>query len=172
MLGSPACLIVSRLSTQLDRHVGLLIAGFVTAKATAAIAALLGAWAASFLIGQSRAWLVAAALIVAAVMMVRGPRTKPLAEPTRSLGAMGLVLFAKQAADPARWVIFASAAALGKAQHAMLGGGFGVAFVLILCWWLNERVTAYAHHSIVRNAIGALFVLTALLIGFIGKNSI
>ena len=72
----------------------LLSAALLTAALSAAAMALAGTWLASQFIGYARLWLVCGGLVIAALELAWPVRLPELKEPTRSLGAIALVLAA------------------------------------------------------------------------------
>lgn len=111
---------------------GLLLALWLSAIATSALAAWAGALLAPQLPGAARQMFVALALLVAAVELVllRAPRAP--AEPTRSMGAILLVLLASQLTDSTRLVVAALALATGEPLLAAAGGALGSGAALTL----------------------------------------
>lgn len=139
----------------------------VTAIAAACLAAGVAAWAATaitpLLPGDARRFLAALALGMAgAEMLLFSPARKP-AEPTRSLGAAGIVLLAQQLTDAARFLIFAIAAATSAALVTGIGGAAGGAAVVTAAWLAPELVQGQALRTIRRVAGGALLLLAIVL---------
>ncbi len=98
-----------------------LVAG-VSAALSCALAAWAGGEVAPLLLPAARTMLAGFALLIAGgeAMLIGAPRVP--AEPTHSLGALGIVLFAQQVADPVRLLVFA----IALARHDALGAGLGV----------------------------------------------
>lgn len=105
----------------------------------AALAALVGAGFAAWLAGSLaplvagdwRAWLVAAALLLAALeVLLLGPPPPVPSEATASLGATALVLLAGIVSDASGLVVLSIALATGQPLFAGLGGALAAAGVL------------------------------------------
>ena len=98
------------------------------------LACVLAAWLAGtfadLLSPQQRGWFVAAALVLAAleVMLLGLPDTPR--EPTRSLGAIGLVLFAGVLTDASGLLVLSIGIATGQAGLAAAGGALACAAAL------------------------------------------
>jgi hypothetical protein len=156
---------VAVLSSRQGARPGVLLTGIVVSFATAAFAA----WAASFAMPLlvSRARLVMAAL---ALLFAGGELLWPFAlrrpeEPTASLGALGIVLFADQLTDAARFLIFGLAVAMAAPLAAGIGGAVGAAATIAAGWMLPE-VFADPRLRRARQAVGALMLLLALIVGY------
>ena len=114
----------------------------VSGAAGAVLAAWAGAQIAGLMTGNARLFLVGLALGLAGLeMLVFKPRVAP-AEPTRSLGAFAIVIFAAQLTDAARFVIFALAALTRAPLTVGLGGAIGAALVVALGVVALEMVQA------------------------------
>lgn len=100
---------------------GLIAVAGITTALTTALAAWAGGEAVALLVPDARTMLAGFALLIAGgeALLVRAPRVP--AEPTHSLGALGIVMLAQQIADPVRLLVFA----IALARHDALGGGLG-----------------------------------------------
>lgn len=161
-------LLVGHLSDRLGRSTGLLAVALLTALATSAMAAFAGAWMSAQMIGLYRAGLVSGALILAGGLLAFRRLDRLPDEPTRSFGAIALALTARQALDPSRLVIFASAAALASPWHALAGGGLATSLSMILGWALAERVARTTNWRCLHFATIAVIWLLAGLIAWVG----
>lgn len=113
---------VAQLAARLGPGAGLLVAVWTSALAASALAAWAATLIGSMMPGPARQMLVAFALAMAALELALR-RTPPApAEPTRSAGAMLLVLLAAQVTDGARLLVLALAVAT-KAPVAVAAGG-------------------------------------------------
>ncbi|MEP5938093.1 MAG: hypothetical protein ABJ239_07195 [Erythrobacter sp.] len=124
--------VVADLSAKLGAGPGLYSVSALSAIATAGAMAWLGAEFSSWLIGAARGYLIAGALLAAAAMLLTPVELTLPREPTRSHGAIGLVLLARQIIDAPRLLIFAAAAAKAEALAPFLAGGLGS--IIILLW--------------------------------------
>lgn len=126
--------IVADLSVRLGPRVSL----FAVALGGAVIASALSAWGAAALAPQmpdaARLLLAGLALAVAGAeaLLLRPPRAP--AEPTRSLAAIALVLFAHQLTDAIRFLAFAMALATMAPLAAGAGAATASAVILGLAW--------------------------------------
>lgn len=129
---------------QLARALGgggpVLLAALGTSALTSLAMALAGAWLGSLAGGEARAALAGAGLTLAAIELAWPLRPVMLREPTRSLGAIALVLAARQALDAARWIAFASAAALADPAAPALGAAVGSGGALALASLAPARI--------------------------------
>ena len=131
---SAAPMLITQLSSKLGRSSALLFAALASAGVTSALAAVAGAEFGRYLSVWGQTALVAAALAVATVQLIRPPQITLAQEPTRSLGAIILVLSARQIPDPTRALIFAGASLIGDPVAVGLGGGLGSFIALALAW--------------------------------------
>lgn len=121
-------------------------------------------WAAGLIAGElnNRAGLLLSALaltLAALELAILAPRPVP-EEPTRSLGAATIVLFATQLTDATRFLIFAIAIAAEAPQQALLGGVLGSAMV-VAAGWLGGADLLQLRLRPARRALGAVLVLVA-----------
>ena len=138
----------------------LLLTGIATAGAAAAVAAWASLAFSAQMVPEARLVLAAMALALAGgESLVFGPRPKP-AEPTHSLGALAIVLFANQLTDAARFLVFAIAVSTAAPLSAGIGGAAGGAIVMALGWALPERADDKRLRQ-VRRAIGVLLLVIA-----------
>ncbi|MXP41999.1 hypothetical protein GRI75_10140 [Altererythrobacter soli] len=172
MAGGRTALLVARLSGALGGGAGLLAACWITAAATSALAAWAGSMLAPLMPPAGKTMFVAAALAVAALeLLFAAPRRTP-AEPTRSLGAIGLVLFAGQLTDSARFLVLALAVATGAPALAAVGGTLGTGAVLTAGWALGTQWEKHVFVRTVRFAAAALFGIAAVLAALAARGII
>ena len=171
-LGTRQARLVARLSASLGASAGLLAVCWLTAAAASAVAAWGGGLVAPVLTGAGKTMFVAAALAVAAIELAWPMRRKPPAEPTRSLGAIALVLFAGQVTDAARFLVLALSVATGNAVLAAAGGALGSGAVLTLAWTLGPEWEARLPLAAIRLALGGLFLIAALVAGMSARGII
>ncbi|GGD44729.1 hypothetical protein GRI62_10430 [Erythrobacter arachoides] len=111
--------------------IGPLLAAITGAAVLAsALAAWLAGGLAGIVSGEYRAWLVAAALALAAVEVAILASPSAPREPTASLGATAIVLLAGVATDASGLLILSLALATGEPYLAAAGGALAVAGVL------------------------------------------
>ena len=117
--------LVARWADALGRRVSLLLVGVAAASCTAALMAWAGAGFADRLPPRAAQMLVAFALAIAGAELAWPVRLKEPREPTRSLGAIALVLAGRQVGDAARFAVFAFAAHAHWPVTAAIGGALG-----------------------------------------------
>lgn len=150
------------------RSPALLVTAIASSLAATAVMALLGAELASHVIGQPRGWIVAGALLLAAVELAIPVRPVRLQEPSLSLGAAALVLFARQLPDAPRLCVFAAAAALANPLPSLAGGGLASVAAIVPAWvWLEKFLRRQKLFYFIRMALAAILLGTALLIASI-----
>ncbi len=82
---------------------------------------------------------------------------KPPKEPTRSLGALAIVLLAHQLTDAARFLVFAIAVAFAAPLPAAVGGT-----IVLTAAWLAPELASDPRLRIARRAVGAAMLAVAL----------
>lgn len=138
-----------------------------SAMATGLIASWLGAGLAGIVADAGARWLASAALAGAALRIVLPRRDILFREPTRSLGAIALVLFARQIFDAARLFAFGLALLAVNAPSDGVVVSVGVASggaVAILAAWIGLPVRPSS--SILRWGLVLAFVTASALIAF------
>ena len=156
---------VARLSASLGRAPALLVAASLACLVASLVAARLGAAAAAGLAPEARTVLVGIALVLAAAeVLVLRPGHAP-AEPTRSFGAVLLVLVAEQLTAAAAVLVFALAGASGAPWLAAAGGGAGSGAVLAAAWSMGARWEARMPLGPLRYAVAGLLLAAAVVMG-------
>jgi putative Ca2+/H+ antiporter (TMEM165/GDT1 family) len=143
----------------------LLITGAITAALAAGAMAWIGAEFAALLPRRAAQMLVAFALAIAAAELAWPVSAHPPREPTRALGAIAIVLFARQLGDAARFTIFALAAWASLPLATALGGALGGAAAIALGWSLGAQSLARWPLRAVRMALAAALLVAALFTG-------
>lgn len=139
---------------------GLLATAIAVSLLSAALAAAAAVAVAPMLTPKARMIFVAMALALAGLeSLVFSPRRRP-EEPTRSLGAFAIVLFAHQLTDSARFLVFAIAVATAAAIPAGIGGAVGGA-VAVTAAWLAPDLLAGDGVRLARRIIGGLLLAGA-----------
>lgn len=161
---------VARLSAALGGGVALMIAGWIACIVASALAARLGAGVAAELAPEAKAMLVAIALLLAAVeLAVLRPGRAP-AEPTRSFGAIALVLAAAQLTAAAGFLVFALAGATGSPWLAAAGGALGSGLVLSAACSAGAEWEKRVPINVLRYGVAALLFVAALYIGLSARG--
>ncbi len=164
-LGGRDQILVARLADGLQQSFQLFALGTVCAVLSAAVMAFAGATLAELLPPRAADMLVAFALAAAAFELFWPVKLKAFEEPTRSLGAIGLVLLARQMGDAARFVVFALAAQATYPVVTFVGGGVGGAAAIGLGWTLGATLEDKMPLRAIRLVLGVCLILAALLIG-------
>ena len=157
--------LAERSSEAVKRPLPLLFLGVVCAAATAGAMAYAGHMLAAITPPRAAWMLVALALAMAAFELFWPARAKPAREPTRSLGAIGLVLVWRQLGDAARFVIFAFAVEATYPITAFLGGAIGGGVAVALGWSLGAQKLSRWPLRWIRLALGACMIIAAIFIG-------
>lgn len=157
--------LVARWAEGLGRSIPLLLTGIACATLSAALMAWAGAEFAALLPRRAAQMLVAFALALAAFELAWPVRPPAPREPTRSFGAIAIVLAARQVGDAARFAIFALAAGASLPATAALGGALGGAGAIALGWSLGADGLGRFPLTILRRVFAVGLLLAALLIG-------
>ncbi|HEY7805559.1 MAG TPA: hypothetical protein VIC34_00020 [Croceibacterium sp.] len=169
MAGARPTLQTARLSDALGAGPGLLVACWVTAIATSALAGWAGAWLAPEMV-QVKAMFVAVAFAVSALELLFVKSKAALAEPTRSLGAIALVLLGGQVADAARFFVLALAVGTAAPALAAGGGALGSGAVLTAAWASGAAWEARLPLKLIRFGVSGLFLLAAVIVGLSARG--
>lgn len=157
--------LAQRDADRVRRPLPLLALGWAASAATAGVMTY-AALALSGITPPRAAWmLVAFALGIAAVELAWPVRLKPVTEPTRSLGAIGLVLVWRQIGDAARFVVFAFAVEASYPFTAFIGGALGGGAAVTLGWALGAGTLARWPLFWIRIALAMGLIVAALFIG-------
>ncbi|MCB2061101.1 MAG: hypothetical protein R3E09_04805 [Novosphingobium sp.] len=157
-------LAVAGLTLRQGARPGVLATGIAISIATGAAAAWAGSLVAPMLASNARLFLAAIALgLAGGESLLLSPGRNP-EEPTLSLGALALVLVARQLTDAVRFLVFAVAVATNAPIPAGLGGAIGGAALLAVAWFAPEFVTLPLLRRL-RRLVGAVLLLVALITG-------
>lgn len=169
-LGGREAVRVARLSAALGGGGALLVAGWLACGIACVLAARLGAAIAGELVPEAKTMLVAIALLLAGLeLLILRPGRAPL-EPTRSFGAVLLVLGAAQLTAAAGFLVFALAGATGAPWLAALGGAFGSGAVFTASWSLGAEWEARMPIRLLRYGVAALLLAAALATGLSARG--
>lgn len=165
-LGGRDQMVMGELADRLGRSSLLLATGIACAVASAAAMAWLGGTFADILPLRAARMLVAFALAVAALeLALPARRQAAAAEPTRSLGAIALVLLARQIGDAARFVVFAYAVLAHYPIVSALGGAIGGAAAIALGWMAGGATLARYPLRWWRRGLALCLFVAAIFIG-------
>ncbi len=161
--------LVAQWSDALGRSVPLLVVGMVCAGLSAALLAWLGEGFAVRLPPRAGQMLVAFALAIAGVELAWPVKRTEPREPTRSLGAIGIVLAARQVGDAGRFAVFALAAWAHLPATAALGGAIGGAGAIALGWSVGAANLARWPLVLLRRSLAAGLIVAALFIALTAR---
>ena len=164
-LGGRDQALVGQWSDALGQSAPLLLTGIITAALSAAAMAWLGAEFAALLPRRAAQMLVAFALGAAALELAWPVKPIQPQEPTRSLGAIAIVLLARQIGDAARFAVFALAAWASLPVAAGLGGALGGAAAVTLGWAVGGAGLARWPLRALRWGLAACLFVAAVFIG-------
>lgn len=169
-LGGREAVRVARLSVALGQGVALLVACWIACGLACALAARLGSGIAAQLAPEAKTMMVAIALLLAGLeLAVRRPTRAP-AEPTRSFGAILLVLSAAQVTSAAGFLVFALAGSTGVPWLAAAGGAIGSGAVMTAAWAAGVDWEKRLPLEPVRYAVAGLLLLAALVTGLSARG--
>ena len=169
-LGGREAVRVARLSAALGGGRALLVAGWLACAIACVLAARLGAAVASELAPEAKTMLVAIALLLAGLeLLILRPGRAP-AEPTRSFGAVLLVLGAAQLTAAAGFLVFALAGATGAPWLAALGGALGSGAVFTASWSMGVEWEARMPVGLLRYGVSGLLLAAALATGLTARG--
>ncbi len=172
MLGTRQARLVAQLSARLGGNAALLaVCWLTTAFATTAVA-WGGAALAPLMPPEGKTMFVAAALAAAGLELVWPMRKAAPREPTRSLGAIALVLLAGQVTDAARFLVLALGVATAHWQLAAAGGTLGSGAVLTVAWSLGRQWEERLPLRAIRTALAATFVIAAVVVAMTARGII
>jgi putative Ca2+/H+ antiporter (TMEM165/GDT1 family) len=168
-IGSRDQLLVAHLAARLGKGYGLLATSLTVTAASTALAAWAGSTVSAMLPAAAKQMLVAMALVLAAIELA-WPRRKSLAaEPTRSLGAIAIVLAAQQITDAARFLVFALAAAFASPTLAAVGGTLGSGAMLVLAWAAHDQLAKWPIAPI-RLGLAAILLVVGVVMGLSARG--
>lgn len=165
-------LLVARLSGTLGPSNGLLAVALSSSAATAAIAAWFGDRLAQTMSENASIMFVAIALLLAAVECAWPNREKTPAEPTRSLGAIAIVLFARQLTDASRFLVAAFAVVFASWPLAGLGGALGGGAAVAAGWALGHALEEKVSLRALRIGLAFILFVLALITGLTARGII
>ncbi len=154
-----------RQGAALRRPIPLLVLGWTCALITAGVMTYAGMTLADIMPPRAAWMLVSFALAIAAFELAWPVRLKAVQEPTRSLGAIGLVLLWRQLGDAARFVIFAFAVEATYPATALIGGALGGGAAVALGWSLGEKALSRWPLRAIRLIFAMCLILAAVFIG-------
>jgi putative Ca2+/H+ antiporter (TMEM165/GDT1 family) len=165
-------LLVARLRTALGPSTSLLAVAILSSTATAFIAAWIGGQLSQIMSASAATMFVAFALLAAAFELAWPNRVAKQEEPTSSLGAIFIVLFARQISDASRFVILALAVALASPALAGLGGAIAGSATVAIGWALSEELERKVPLRPIRVSLALALATVAVIIGLSARGII
>ncbi len=160
-IGARDQLLVAGLVARLGRRWPILLVALASAMVSTAIVVVAARTISGELNNRAGLLLAALALALAALeLALVQPRRAPR-EPTRSLGAAGIVLLATQITDATRFLDFAIAIATEAPRTAGLGG-MTASLVVITAGWLGGAELLALPIRPVRRALAGVLMLVAV----------
>ena len=151
---------VARLRSTLGWTGPLLVTAVLAALAGAGLAAWIASGLAPLISGDFKPVVVAVPLLLAGLeVLFRTPPEKPR-EPTRSMGAITLVLLLGMVTDASGFIILSLAIATGEILLAAAGGAMGALVVLVGAIMAAEDWQALPLETM-RRVVGAGLILAA-----------
>lgn len=164
-IGARDQLLVAALAGRRGQRPAALLVAIACAAVTAGIMVAGAGMISPQLPGNARLFLAALALGLAGAEMLLARRAATPREPTDSLGAFALVLFAQQLTDGSRFALFAIAAATTATIPAGLGGALGGAAV-VAAGWIGAAALAARDLVPLRRTLGAVLLAVATVLAF------
>lgn len=171
-VGARDQILVARLRATLGPSVGLFVIASVSATATAFIAAWVGGELSQIMSASAATMFVAFALLAASVELAWPNRMGAPQEPTRSLGAIFIVIFARQLTDGSRFLVAALAVALPSPMLSGLGGAVGGIAAAGLGWAMGPALEAQLPLRRLRVILAALLFTVAVVTGMSARGLI
>ena len=169
-------LLLARMSAKLGQAqkpaTALMMVGWATTIITSIVMAFAAVAVAGMMTPAARAMLVALALLFAAIELAIPDKKRKLDEPTHSLGALFIVLLARQLTDSARFIVFAMAIYGNIAWLAALGGALAGGAGLTLGWILGEEMERAMPLRAIRIALAVVIGAAAIYIGLSARGLI
>jgi hypothetical protein len=172
MAGGRSAGLTARMSGELKAGTALLVVCWVAAAASSALAGWAGVLLAPLMAPAAKAMFVAAALALAALELLFARTPTAPAEPTRSLGAIALVLVAGQVTDAARFLVLALAVATAAPELAAVGGTLGSGAVLTAAWAIGRDWDARLPRRAVRLGASGAFLIAAIVVALSARGII
>lgn len=163
-IGARDQMLVAQLAERQGARPALLLVALASGALAAGLAAWGGAQVAELMAGRARLLVVALALVLAGLeMLVLAPCRTP-AEPTHSLGAFAIVIFAIQLTDAARFLVFAIAVLTRAPLTSGLGGAIG-AMAVVTAGWAAFALLRSPRLVWLRRGLGLALLLIGLALG-------
>jgi len=164
-VGARDQVLVATMRDHLGGHAGLLVVAWLVAIGSAIVAAVAGFWIGTLLPAPAKIMFVAIALLLSGAELAWPRRADLPREPTRSLGAIALVLTGHVLTDAARFLILAVAAALAAPALAAAGGALGGGVALTLGWIAGSDLARHRYLRLIRVGIAVVLGILGIVVG-------
>ncbi len=171
-VGARDQLLIARLRTAFGPSTSLLGIAMLSATATAFVAAWIGGELSQIMSASAATMFVAFALLAAAFELGWPNRVAKPKEPTSSLGAVFIVLFARQITDAARFIVLALSVALASPMLAGLGGAIAGSAALAIGWAMGEGLEKELPLRKLRLILAAILAIAAIATGLSARELI
>ncbi|WP_341712873.1 hypothetical protein [Erythrobacter sp.] len=158
-------LMVAALRERLGASTALLLVALASAAGTAFAAAWFGGRLSAGMSQDASTMFVAIALLLAAFECGWPHRFRKPEEPTRSLGAIAIVLFARQLTDASRFLVAAFAVFFASPSLAGFGGALGGGAAVALGWAMGEDLERRLPLRRLRIVMAVALFLIACVVG-------
>lgn len=165
MLAGREAVRVARVSAAGASAAALLVITAAVAIGACVLAAWLAGEFAPLFTPRQQSWFVAAALVFAGLEVIFLDAPPAPKEPTQSLGALALVLFAGVLADASGLVILSLAVATGAPMLVAAGGALAVAAVMGMAALMGEDWQKLPRMPL-RWGVGIVLLASGAIIGF------
>jgi hypothetical protein len=152
---------VGRLSAALGAGAGLVTACWLACIASSGLAAWLGSRVGMHLSPAEQAALIAAVLLLTAGQMAWMRPGRAPAEPTRSFGAIAIVLAISQLVAPAGFLVLALGAAARNPVPVAIGGALGSGAILTAAWRAGAQWETRLSVRALRWSVAVVLLLAA-----------
>lgn len=170
-LGARDQLLLAVMTARQGARPALLLVALVSGAATTGIAAAASGLLAGQMGAGARLIFAAIALGLAGAELLIARKAPAPSEPTQSLGAFALVLFAQQLTDAVRFLVLAIAVAVRAPVPVGIGGVAGAAGLALMAW-IGGEALASRNLTGLRRALGVAALLLAAAMALRGMGRI
>lgn len=162
----------ARLSAGLGKGAVLLVIVWICAIATSALAAWGGTLLAPMLAAEAKQMFVAIALLLSALELAFLRAGRAPKEPTRSAGAITIVMFAAQLTDAARFLVVALTLQTGEPELAAAGGALGSGLALTAAVLAGAEWEARVPQRLLSYIFATVLAVIAIIMGLSARGII
>lgn len=158
--------LVAALRAKLGSSIPLVVTALVCSALITAAMALAGARIGTIIPAPAKIVLVGLAVVLAACKLFWPVRQTPLREPTRSLGALSLVLLFRQIGDGPRLLVFAIAAVSLAPIPVGIGGAIGGCGALLIGYVMGAGLCERLPLRMIRVGVGFIVLAVSVITVF------